>query len=240
MIILDIESTVSVTRDDPRYAALATEAARRQSRKGGPQSCEEFQALCPLLARPVAIAMWSTATERGQVAYDVTLLGAGLPVPEGWAGVPWGGERPLLEWAHQTLDAFGRVMVSCGFNSLRYDLPLLWHRARIHGVTTALHLADAFAQKPWDARHHIDLAAASLRDNYSLRTYALAYGLDDPKAEGTGADIERLILEEPGAVLRYVCGDVRATAQLAERLGFALPAVPDPRPTQFALLPRDA
>lgn len=65
MIALDVEAVASVGPGVDAYVALAAEASRRRRYSGEPMACEEFQATCPLLARPVAIALWNVGT--GQI-----------------------------------------------------------------------------------------------------------------------------------------------------------------------------
>ena len=226
MIILDLETVAAVTDKDPQYAALTDEAARRAARHGETQTCEEFQTLCPLFARPVAAAILNSETNIGCVIFDKSLVDCPTDTVEldrdGWVTqwTPLGvdGEKNVLVEVNRVLTAFSKCNLVT-FNGRGYDLPVLSHRSRVNGLKPAVLVSRSLNQKPWEFEPHIDLCNVGTfggaMQRYSLRAFALAYGLKDPKANGSGADVKNLVAERDGFKLcLYAAGDVLTTHQI--------------------------
>lgn len=131
-------------------------------------------------------------------------------------GIP-ADERHALLMVANALEKATRIV---GFNSRAFDLPLLIHRMVIHGVRVPLALRRAMAEKPWESERHVDVREAMTFNGKvrgpgtSLRAFALAYGLHDPKAHGDGRASWEL---EPKELGEYCLGDVRTTLALYEK-----------------------
>ncbi len=231
MIVLDLETIAAVPQDDPRYDALREEKIKRSSKSGDVQpTVDEFQALCPALARPVSAAIFNSETNKGRVLYDNSVLDCKdfeFELPDGdvatkWECVGLDGEKNVLFVIGQTLGQF-KSQTLAGFNSKAYDLPVIFHRSRINGVPVAELVTRGLGQKPWEDFPHIDVANIAnfggAMQKYSLRVLALAYGLKDPKADASGDGVAELVKARDGdKVCRYAAGDVLTTWQLYKRM----------------------
>ena len=225
VLCLDIE-TVPMTLDAPGRRAIERMAEKRE------MPTDMFAALCPPLARVVAIGMLHPSSGHQLVLFDGTLFGVELE--EGgskdisYADIPGrasGGEAALLRdfmeicRGSKTRKAVHRFIT---FNGKGFDLPTLIHRAAVHEVVPAEPLVRAANAKPWEADLHVDLAAAfrfgGSSGRYSLEAFALGYGFANPKAEGDGSKLATYVEQKDAASLfSYVMGDVVTTARLYER-----------------------
>lgn len=74
-------------------------------------------ALSPMLSRIVSIAY----------------LGKGFPEPKVYTALTEGQEKDLIETFFRTMTSNGHVRIS-GYNILGFDLPFIYHRARVLGI----------------------------------------------------------------------------------------------------------
>lgn len=225
-VVLDIE-TIAAEIDEADRPLIAAAAAKRG------QDVYSFGALCPALARVVAVGMVNPQTGQARAFWDGQALRPDYyrrgddnvlysnPPDDNWTEADCNGERSLLIEVHQVLAHYSTLVT---FNGRGFDLPVLIHRAKLHGITPApIVLACAF-QKPWESRPHIDmlseLTIGGAAGRYSLAVYCAAFGIPSPKAEGDGAGVRGLVeCGDSDRLCRYVLGDVTATAELARRWG---------------------
>jgi hypothetical protein len=211
-IVLDIE-TIPAAEADANPDAIREMAARRE------QDPATFASLCPPLARVVAVGMVHPSSGRLHIVYDSSLLDLATP-REDAAGCD--GEQALLTRIAEILGERG-VSRIVTFGGRGFDIPTLIHRMRINGVPVPGILKNAAWQKPWEDVPHVDVLGqctfGGASGRYSLRAYALAYGLEDPKAEIGGENVLGVVLRRDGDTLcRYLEGDVRTTAALWARV----------------------
>lgn len=211
-IVLDIE-TIPAPEAEAHPDAIREMAAKRDLDPA------TFASLCPPLARVVAVGMLHPGSGRFRIVYDASLLD--LAAPREDAG-GFAGERPLLSNLGEILGERGvdRIVT---FGGRAFDIPTLIHRMRINEVPVPPILKSAAWQKPWEDDPHIDVLSlctfGGAGGRYSLRAYALAYGLPDPKAEFGGENVLGLVLQRDGDTLcKYLEGDVRTTAALWKRV----------------------
>lgn len=195
VLALDIETVGDITPE--RAEAIAEMADKRD------QHPATFAALCPPLARVVAIGFIDLLSERECV---LTALDRSE-------------EKELLIKANAIIGKAQRLVT---FNGRCFDLGTLIHRSMANGVKPDGVLVRAMKESRYRPNLHIDLrdqftffGAASVG---TLRAFCLGYGLGDPKANGDGADVARLVAEGKGETLGDYCmGDVRFTAALYRR-----------------------
>jgi hypothetical protein len=207
MLALDIE-TVAAHEPDERICAMA---AKRT------QDPHTFCCLFPPLARVVAVGMRNTDTGNGMVLTGIGDSVITLP--------------PELRVTHRALPAEGPLLAQVAdiimkqhaclltFNGRRYDVPVLIHRMVIGGVPVPSALAHAANQKPWEKQYHVDmlneLSFGGAVTPYSLEAYCIAYGLPNPKSDGDGAAVERLVAAgDVERLAQYVMRDVDAVIAL--------------------------
>lgn len=103
----------------------------------------------------------------------------------------------------------------CGFNVLGFDLPVIAVRSILLGVepTRQINLA------PFGNRQVSDLMVQRFGKGRAmgLKPLARAYGIPVPAGDTTGADVERLLAEDPGLVCQYVESDVQITRALRDK-----------------------
>jgi len=225
ILCFDIE-TIPTELDAPGRMAIERMAEKRE------MPTDMFAALCPPLARVVAIGMLHPQSGHSLVLFDGPLFGVSLAKDElktaDYAGIDGraaGGEAALLREFMSICDGRrGKPAVDrfITFNGKGFDIPTLIHRAAIHQVAPANSLAKAANAKPWEADIHVDMATAfrfgGATGRYSLEAFALGYGLANPKAEGDGSKLGTYVEQKDAASLfQYVMGDVVTTAKLYER-----------------------
>jgi hypothetical protein len=126
-----------------------------------------------------------------------------------------GTEAQLLEAVHARLGGDDIRLVT--FGGRRYDYPVLIHRAARHGVRPAKCVMAAATENRYRQTHYdmFDILTFYGAATASLRAFALGYGLHDPKAGGSGADVEELWrAEEYTALAAYNLGDVVTLREL--------------------------
>jgi len=211
-IVLDIE-TIPAAEANAHPDAIREMAAKRD------QDPATFASLCPPLARVVAVGMLHPSSGRLHILYDASLL----DLKESRDDVAaCDGECGLLVDLAGILNGRGITRIVT-FGGRSFDVPALIHRMRINGVSVPGILTRAAWQKPWEDNPHVDVlnlcTFGGAGGRYSLRAYALAYGLADPKAESGGEHVLELVLRREGdALCHYVEGDVRTTAELWARM----------------------
>lgn len=210
-VVLDIE-TVGCEAALAAPDAMAEMAARRE------QDPDAFAALCPALARPVAIGLRHLESGTERLLYDAALL-PGLPVPDIAGAERCDGEAEMLARAADVLDKCKRIV---SFNGRSFDLPILVHRAVAHGAAPSRLVLAGLNQKPWEHGIHIDLLLqmtfGGATGRYPLRAYAIGHGLEDPKAGGDGAHVHELVrAQETAQLLTYLHGDLETTTALYTR-----------------------
>lgn len=214
-LVFDIETIPGVPLD-----TVAHLAAKRE------MSPTEYAALCPVLARVVAVSL-TDGGDWTRVVYDRSLLptpdlmvdgGSVLPgrtmeVPE---GRPQSGEKILLQVVNKMIASAAGLVT---FNGRSFDIPTLIHRSRINGVLPAPILMRAARQKPWEDMPHVDLlnvcTFGGATQRYPLEAYCLGYGIANPKADGGGENVAAMVAAgDTEGVIRYCLGDIKATAEL--------------------------
>lgn len=209
-LVFDIE-TIPGPEADAHPEAMAEMAGTRKD-----CDARKLGSLCPALARPVAIGMMFDGGHELRVAYDSTLVDHDGQAPEGMRVLACEGEAQVLDLARL---AIAKASALVTFNGRAFDIPLLIHRMRINDIDVPSLLMRAIEQKPWESGYHQDLASilsfGGATQRYSLRAYAIAYGLGDPKQDGDGAGVYDLVQARDGRrVCEYAAGDVRTTAAL--------------------------
>lgn len=106
------------------------------------------------------------------------------------------------------------------FNGGGFDLPVIAHRSRVLGIDVPQFIPRALAQKPWESGPHYDLAQIMRGGSgrmQSLQSYAIAYGLTDPKAGDVSASsvYEAWKAGRVDEIADYCLRDVEATLDLA-------------------------
>lgn len=129
--------------------------------------------------------------------------------PRSLLAVDQNDERALLQYFW---DTFRNVEQVCGFNVLAFDLAVVAVRSILLGVepTRAMNLA------PFGNRQVCDLMVQRFGKGRAmgLKPLARAYGIPVPAGDTTGADVERLLAEDPALVCQYVESDVQITRAL--------------------------
>lgn len=225
ILCLDIE-TIPSELDAEGRRAIERMAEKRE------MPTDMFAALCPPLARVVAIGMLHPQSGQQLVLFDGTLFAVGTGDGEtaaaefaGIEGRATAGEAALLREFMAICDGSrGKREIHryITFNGKSFDIPTLIHRAAVHGIRPAPSLLRAANAKPWESDLHVDMASAfrfgGATGRYSLEAFALAYGMANPKAEGDGSKLGTFVEQRDAASLfQYVMGDVVTTAKLYER-----------------------
>jgi DNA polymerase elongation subunit (family B) len=219
-LVLDIETVADCGPEDwPRAAALKEMWEAGGERQESPLA---FAALSPPLARVVCVGFRDVGSGKEMAVLDAKLLGT----PENWAQEPQvrarQGEDMVLQAVNETLSsrAVERLVT---FRGRSFDLPVLIHRMLVHSIRPAARLLAAFREYRYKPSIHVDLWDAftgfgAVNGGCTLRAFAIGYGFDDPKANGSGAEVAQLVERGDGAALADYClGDVRSTAALYER-----------------------
>ena len=120
-----------------------------------------------------------------------------------------GDEQALLGAFSNTLKKRSRSTgILCTHSGNGFDIPFLASRMILNGLDLPPQL-DVIGVKPWEIPHidTMDLWPAS--KFVSMRTLALALGLPDPKAGGSGAQVAELYhAKKYGQIEKYAEGDV--------------------------------
>lgn len=130
------------------------------------------------------------------------------------------GVAELISQANVILGDCERIVT---FNGLGFDIPVLLHQTIIHNAgSPAPVLKGAMKQKPWESGVHVDLmlrlSFGKQVKPYSLESWALAYGYENPKQSVHGGDMTDLVAEREGTrICSYVRGDVECTAAVWRR-----------------------
>lgn len=213
-IVLDIETIASPIADADRETIEAMAAKREQD-------ADTFCALCPALARVVAVGLMNVDSGNRRVVFDASLVDA----PDKLGDIDLvghSGEEGVVRSVHGLLKGSAKTLVT--FNGRGYDIPLLLHRAVVHGVAAAPIVNAAAWQKPWENRPHVDMLAqltfGGATGKFPLAAYAIAHGVGNPKTGGDGSHVAELVRQRDGQKLcQYVSDDVEATRALAQRWG---------------------
>lgn len=225
ILCLDIE-TIPTELDAEGRRAVERMAEKRE------MPTDMFAALCPPLARVVAVGMLHPQSGHRLVLFDGPLFGVAvaegeLPAVEYAAieGRAAGGEAALLqEFMAICSGSRGKREIQryITFNGKGFDIPTLIHRAAVHRIKPAASLLRAANAKPWESDLHVDMASAfrfgAATGRYSLEAFALAYGMANPKAESDGSKLGTFVEQQDAeSLFEYVMGDVVTTANLYER-----------------------
>jgi len=208
-LVLDIETI-------PSLEALAAWTAVEEMAERRKQDPTTYAATCPALARIVSAGFLHLGSDKERCIYDQSLFAQA----DNRERVVAAADEPAL--LNEVSEILGKVRGLVTFNGRSFDLPLLIHRLKIHGLDIPALLIDSMKQKPWESFPHVDMAleltfgrATSI---YPLRAYAISYGLPDPKGSVDGAKIGDLIeAGDPVPLVDYQLGDVFATAELCRR-----------------------
>ena len=232
-IVLDIEAVGPPWDElDESTRDYLVDRARRQALRDGVDPDQEpldeiaadRTALELGLAEVVAIGMWSLPAQRGAVLLRTPgqiFPGFGKPIEVAGAKTRcFLTEMELLRafWAGLEKANCTRII---GYNSRGYDGPVLMMRSAVNGIAVGRNLCPY----RYDLAECCDLMDAltfwgATRSTYSLAYWCERFGIESPKAEGvSGSDVAQLFRAgEYDKIGKYVLRDVRATAQLYERL----------------------
>jgi len=151
------------------------------------------------------------------------VLAVGLLDDKGTSTILTGDEPNILKqfWDRAAIDSKADV-IWVGFNSLAFDLPFLFRRSLISGVSIPYSCRPE--RRYWPS-FFIDLMdfwkAGDWQARISLNRFCNACGLEGKN--GDGAHFQTLFLEEPEAATAYLENDLRITMNLANHL---LPLMP--------------
>lgn len=225
VVAFDIETTPRLApRDLPerelrKLLRWAVEDARRETGLEPPrdedveESLRKALALNPLTTRVVSIAFSALETGAELALIDAPQGTEPLAAPS--RALP---ERSILEtfWA---IARRARTLV--GFNSRRFDVPVLLTRSALLGVRATVNL---LAGRSESGARHVDLSeilsarGASSDRRLSLELASFAFGIP-AKTETHGSEVALLVEEERYQELaEYNLEDARATADLYRRL----------------------
>ena len=98
--------------------------------------------------------------------------------------------------------------ILCTHNGNFFDIPFLASRMILNGLDLPNQL-DVIGVKPWEIPHIDTMVLWPASKFVSMRTIALALGLPDPKADGSGAEVAELYhAKKYGQIEKYGEGDV--------------------------------
>jgi len=204
MLCFDIETVAAC---DTETAQVKRLALRRE------QEPAAYCALFPPLAKVVAVGMRDDKSGKGMVC--VVSSGEVANLHE-FEIVACSDESDVLL---RIATIMGKVTSLLTFNGRSYDVPTLIHRMTINGVPVPPVLTKAANQKPWENAVHIDLMNAlsfgGAFGRYPLEAYCLAFGIENPKAQGDGSGVADLVAAGKSLELASYCmRDVDATLAL--------------------------
>jgi DNA polymerase elongation subunit (family B) len=211
IVVLDIETLGSFRQEDA--AAIEEMAAKREL------SAEEFVALSAPLAHVVCVGLLHLESGVARAIYDASVFP--VEAVRGEDAEPQPDEGSVLAKVNEVIQKPGVTRIVT-FNGRGFDLPVLIHRSVALGVGVAEKLARAAREYRYKPNLHIDLYDqftffGAVRGG-TLRSYAIGYGLADPKAAGAGDHVGELVRQGDAAGLTGYClGDVRTTGQLYRR-----------------------
>ncbi len=206
--------------DEITRGYLLNRARTPEQREGVP----ERTALYPGLGKVIAIGMWLVEEDRGLI-----LLEGPSEAQRTWEKVPGsqifrGDEGELLAKFWEVVRARNLRLVS--YNGRGYDGPILMVRSAQLGLAPSANLVPY----RYDISSHCDLYdvltfQGSTRESFSLDYWCRRFDIESPKGSIDGSQVGRAYregrIEDIG---EYCLRDVRATAQLYERLeGTLLP-----------------
>ena len=210
-IVFDIE-TGSLPREDiERIADPFREASVKTGNLGLEKSIEKIQQGRESHIRKIADKAALNA-EFGQV------LAIGFMDDNGTSTILTGDETNILKqfWDRAAVDCHDEVNW-IGFNVLEFDLPFLFRRSLLTGVSIP------YSCRP-DRRYwpsfFVDLMdfwkAGEWKAMISLNRFCKACGLDGKN--GDGAHFQTLFEEDPDAATAYLENDLKITRNLADHL----------------------
>lgn len=133
------------------------------------------------------------------------------------------GEEPAISFVsgkhleQEMLDIVWTLILGAGpivgYNIIGFDLQVIRARSILLNVVPSRLLNDS----PWNNRDVTDLMLCRFGRSgkaMKLKDLARLYGIDAPAGETSGADVERLLAEDPEALGRYVRSDVEITRAL--------------------------
>jgi 3'-5' exonuclease len=126
-----------------------------------------------------------------------------------------GGEKEVIKafWDVVTKSTNRRFI---GFNILNFDLPFLFRRSLVYGLTPSCIVR---GNRYWDHRF-VDLldvyTCGNREQRISLDKLCTMLGLEGKT--GSGADFHKWFKQEPAKARAYLCNDLEITAKVAERL----------------------
>ncbi len=213
-LVFDIEAIPCDAMVEPLREYLS-------ARMDGDQKMIEKMALYGWTAQVVVIAMWDTAAASGTVLYEHGRQFAKLP--KGWSGESFtpgldGCERSMLmRWWELAGSARDTRLV--GFNSRRYDLPVLCQRSVVHDID----VSHSIAPYRYGGKDHVDisdiLTGYGAARAFSLDAVCKAVGIDSPKVHGDGSAVEATYASGHNELnAEYCVRDVIAQAALFERI----------------------
>jgi hypothetical protein len=179
-----------------------------------PNSEREDAALVPPLAIPISCAFYSES-EPGDLFRES----------------PWSYvilNMPGYYFAKALQDEFDKLggkshnAILLSFNGRSYDVPVLVHYFASHGMKVPKILNNAFRQKRWEYRPHVDLREAfcwsGLYSSGTLHDYCIAYGVESPKNNCDGSKVPELYAAGKfQEIAEYNLADAIATYKLYEK-----------------------
>jgi hypothetical protein len=175
-----------------------------------PASEREDAALVPPLAIPISCAFHSSGA-----FFEFE----GVPFRNSFAVTPQDGD--LGDRLLFYFELFKKeTLVS--FNGRSYDIPVLVHFFASRGMKIPKILKDAFQQKRWQYRPHVDLREAfcgsGLYNQGTLHDYCIAYGVDSPKKSCDGSKVSELYAAGKfQEIAEYNLADAIATYKLYQK-----------------------
>jgi hypothetical protein len=217
IVAIDVE-TVAAPVEGKWAGAFAQMWESVSDRYDSPRT---MAALAPALCRIVCIGLVGVESGREVVLYDSSLCGAALAPDLPFQTIPCDGEALLLGEFNRVLTS-GKVSCLVTFRGRTFDIPAIIHAMVANGIRPCAVLMAAFRESRFHQKAHADLwetftayGAVMAPGGTTLRAWAFRYGLEDPKAHGSGADVAALVQEqETGKLLTYQMEDTRATAAL--------------------------
>jgi predicted PolB exonuclease-like 3'-5' exonuclease len=170
-----------------------------------PASEREDAALVPPLAVPISCAFYSE-NENGPME------------------LAWTEDYSPLSFAQNVADFFDEMRegVLLSFNGRSYDIPVLVHFFAGQEMKIPSILKQAFRQKRWQYRPHVDLREAfcgsGLYNQGTLHDYCIAYGVESPKKSCDGSKVSELYAAGKfQEIAEYNLSDAIATYKLYEK-----------------------
>ncbi|MAZ56708.1 hypothetical protein CL653_02875 [bacterium] len=170
----------------------------------------------PLTGMVVAIALYDIERGKGAVYYT----GKGDELDEDLQNFKL-KQRNESEMLKEFWEGAINYDTFVTFNGRSFDVPFLWHRSAVHGITPTKNLMESRYKSQQRTCRHVDLLDeltwyGVMNKRPNLHLFCRAYGINSPKDNGvTGDDITELFLKEKFRdIALYNIRDVIATTEL--------------------------